>query len=145
MHRRALALACVLSALIAPAAFAAAGSSGATQVTGTKKLTDHSVRVFMKAPGEMKDADLEASLGGSLALVEGVRPIGTRPAMRLVLAVDTSESMAGRPLTAAIAAGQRLLDTVGPKDKTALVVFDGDARVVAPMTSNVTAVRTALA
>ncbi|MDX6594313.1 MAG: tight adherence protein [Gaiellales bacterium] len=145
MHRRALALACVLSALLVPAAFAAGSSSGATQVTGTSKLSDHSVRVFMKAPGEMSDADLEASLGGTLALVEGVRPIGTRPPMRLVLAVDTSESMAGRPLTAAIAAGQRLLDTVGPNDQAALVVFDGDARVLASMTENVTAVRTALA
>ena len=52
--------------------------------------------------------------------------------------------MAGRPITAAIAAGQRLLDAVGSDDKVGLVVFDDSARVLAPMTSNVTAVRTAL-
>jgi tight adherence protein B len=144
MHRRALALACVLSALLAPAALAAGSSSGATEVTGTSKLSDHSVRVFMKAPGEMSDADVEASLGGTLALVEGVRLVGERPSMRLVLAVDTSESMAGKPLTAAIAAGERLLDTVGPEDKVALVVFDADARVVSSLTSNVTSVRNSL-
>jgi tight adherence protein B len=144
MHRRAPALACVLLALLVPAASAASSSSGATQVTRTEKLSGHSIRVFMKAPGELSEADIEASLGSSLAFVEGVRPVGKRPQLHLVLALDTSESMAGQPLTAAIAAGQRVLDTLRDGDRASLVTFDSSARVEAKLTANVEAVRTIL-
>ena len=52
--------------------------------------------------------------------------------------------MAGPPLAAAIAAGQRLLDAAGSTDKVGLVVFDDSARTVTPLTGNVQAVQTAL-
>ena len=73
-----------------------------------------------------------------------LRPLGPRRPLHLVFAVDTSTSMAGPPLAAAIAAGQRLLDAAGSNDKVGLVVFDGSARSVTPLTGNTQAVPAAL-
>jgi tight adherence protein B len=143
--RRGIAVACVLLAAVAPAALAAdSPSAGQTQVSGARKIDDHTVRVLVRAPGDLSGADVQASLGGRLAFVERVHPYGPRPSLHLVFAVDTSGSMAGEPITAAIAAGQRLLDAVGSNDKVGLVEFDNSARVLAPLTSNVAGVRTAL-
>ncbi|HET7429536.1 MAG TPA: type II secretion system F family protein [Gaiellales bacterium] len=143
--RRGLVLACAALAVLAPAASAAgAGSASATQVAGARKVDDHTVRVLVRAPGDLTGADVRATLGGRLAFVERVRPYGPRQSLHLVFAVDTSGSMAGEPISAAIAAGQRLLDAVGSNDEVGLVEFDDSARVLAPLTSNVQGVRTAL-
>src|SRR5207342_179759 len=64
--------------------------------------------------------------------------------LHLVLAIDTSDSMAGVPLTAAISAGRHLLDAIGSEDRVGLVTFDGSARVIAPLSSNSEAVSNAL-
>jgi tight adherence protein B len=143
--RRGLVLACAALAVLAPAALAAgADSSPATQVAGATKVDDHTVRVLVRAPGDLTGSDVRATLGGRLAFVERVRPHGPRQSLHLVFAVDTSGSMAGEPISAAIAAGQRLLDAVGSQDRVGLVEFDQSARVLAPLTSNVEGVRTAL-
>jgi tight adherence protein B len=52
--------------------------------------------------------------------------------------------MAGPPLAAAVAAGQRLLDAVGSNDKVGLVEFHGSAHTVTPLTGNAQAVQAAL-
>ncbi len=143
MHR-AVAAACLAAAVLAPAALASDSSTATTQVSKVSRVDDHTVRVVVKAPGDLTGAQVQASLGGKLAFVERVQRSGPHTPLHLVFAVDTSGSMAGMPITAAIAAGQRLLDAVGSDDKVGLVVFDSSARVVAPMTSNVAAVRSAL-
>ena len=143
--RRGLAFAFAALAVAAPTALAAgASSSDTTQVAGATKVDDHTVRVLVRAPGDLTGADVRATLGGRLAFVGRVRPHGPRQSLHLVFAVDTSGSMAGEPISAAIAAGQRLLDAVGSNDKVGLVEFDDSARVLAPLTSNVEGVRTAL-
>ena len=136
--RPALAAAVALMAVLAPAASAAGpGTAGTTQVEGTSRIDQHTLRVVVKAPGDLTGADVQAQLGSQLAFVERVQRTGPRPSLHLVFAVDTSGSMSGQPITAAIAAGQRLLDAAGRHDQVGLVVFDDSARVVAPMTSNV--------
>lgn len=142
--RRAAAVACLAAAVLSPAALAADSGTATTQVGSAKKVNDHTVRVVVKAPGDLTGAQVQASLGGKLAFIERVQRSGPRTPLHLVFAVDTSGSMSGLPITAAIAAGQRLLDAVGSNDRVGLVVFDDTARVVAPMTSNVQAVRSAL-
>jgi tight adherence protein B len=143
--RRPIAVGLALLAAAAPAALAAdSPSAGQTQVAGARKIDAHTVRVLVRAPGDLTGADVQATLGGRLAFVERVRPNGPRPSLHLVFAVDTSGSMAGEPITAAIAAGQRLLDAVGSNDQVGLVEFSDSAQVVAPLTSNVGGVRTAL-
>ena len=113
-------------------------------MSGVSKVDDHTVRVIVRAPGDLTGLDVQAELGGKTAQVTRLQQLGPRRSLHLVFAVDTSSSMAGPPLAAAIAAGQRLLDAVGSTDKVGLVEFDGSARTVTPLTGNVQAVQAAL-
>jgi len=133
--RRLPALALALLAIVLPAS-AAAANSPATQAASIQKLGAHSVRVTVKVPGDLGPGDVQASMGSSLAAVEAVRRVGPDRPLHLVLAIDTSGSMAGQPLTAAVAAGHRLIDAVGSGDEVGLVTFDGSAHVVAPLSAN---------
>ena len=139
---RAAAVALLTAALAAPAAF---GAAPPTAVTGVKAGGPHTVQVLVKAAGDLATSDVEADLGGRFAFVERVRPAGPVRRTDLVFAVDTSGSMAGAPIAAATAAGQRLLDAVGRSGRVGLVTFSDTARVVRPLTSNTASVRTALA
>jgi tight adherence protein B len=133
--RRLPALALALLAIALPAS-AAASDSPATQATSIAKAGPHSVRVTVKVPGDLAPGDVQASMGSSLAAVESVHRVGAHRPLHLVLAIDTSQSMSGKPLTGAVAAGRRLIDAVGSGDRVGLVTFDGDARVVAPLSPN---------
>jgi Ca-activated chloride channel homolog len=62
------------------------------------------------------------------------RPAHGRPAVNLVLLVDTSGSMEGKAITDARAASLALLDTMSPKDHFAVVAFDSKAEVLLPST-----------
>jgi tight adherence protein B len=139
---RAAAVALLLAALAVPAAL---GAAPPTEVTGVHAQGPHSVRVVVKTAGELATSDVEADLGGRFAFVEGVRRTGPVRRTDLVFAVDTSGSMAGAPIAAATAAGQRLLDAVGHTGRVALVTFSDTARVVRPLTADTGTVRTALA
>ena len=141
--RHALGVAFAIAATLTPAALAA-DTAGSPQVSGVSKVDDHTVRVIVRAPGDLTGLDVRAELGGKTAQVTRLRPVGPRSSLHLVFAVDTSTSMAGPPLAAAIAAGQRLLDAAGSTDKVGLVVFDDSARTVTPLTGNAQAVQAAL-
>jgi tight adherence protein B len=58
--------------------------------------------------------------------------------------MDTSGSMAGSPMAAAIAAGQQLLNAIGHRDQVGLVTFSATPTVVSRLTGAVPGVRTAL-
>ena len=141
--RHALGVAFAIAVTLTPAALAA-DTAAPPQVSGVSKVDDHTVRVIVRAPGDLTGLDVQAELGGKTAQVTRLRPLGPRRSLHLVFAVDTSTSMAGPPLAAAVAAGQRLLDAVGSTDKVGLVEFDGSARTVTPLTGNVQAVQAAL-
>ena len=141
--RHALGVAFAIAVTLTPAALAA-DTAAPPQVSGVSKVDGHTVRVIVRAPGDLTGLDVQAELGGKTAQVTRLRPLGPRRSLHLVFAVDTSTSMAGPPLAAAVAAGQRLLDAVGSTDKVGLVEFDGSARTVTPLTGNVQAVQAAL-
>ena len=141
--RYALGVAFAIAATLTPAALAA-DTAAPPQVSGVSKVDDHTVRVIVRAPGDLTGLDVQAELGGKTAQVTRLQQVGPRRSLHLVFAVDTSSSMAGPPLAAAIAAGQRLLDAAGSTDKVGLVEFDDSARTVTPLTGNVQAVQAAL-
>jgi tight adherence protein B len=141
--RHALGMAFAIAVTLTPAALAA-DAAAPPQVRGVSKVDGHTVRVIVRAPGDLTGLDVQAELGGRTAQVTRLRPLGRRRPLHLVFAVDTSTSMAGPPLAAAAAAGQRLLDAVGSTDEVGLVEFDGSARTVTPLTGNVQAVQAAL-
>src|SRR6476469_5911050 len=141
--RHAQGMAFAIAVTLTPAALAA-DAAAPPQVRGVSKVDGHTVRVIVRAPGDLTGLDVQAELGGRTAQVTRLRPLGPRRSLHLVFAVDTSTRMAGPPLAAAVAAGQRLLDAVGSTDKVGLVEFDGSARTVTPLTGNVQAIQAAL-
>ena len=142
MIRRA-ALAAALAVLVAAPA-AQAGGLATASVVGVSPTGGHAVRVLVRVPGDLSVAGVSARLGEAWADVQSVSRVGQSKPLHLVFAVDTSGSMAGGPLQAAVASGQRLLSGVGSRDQVALVTFSDHATVVAPLTHDVTAVRGAL-
>jgi Ca-activated chloride channel family protein len=57
---------------------------------------------------------------------------GDRPGESLVVVVDRSGSMSGRPLTAVRAALHGLVDRIRPQDTFGVVIFDSEAQVAVP-------------
>jgi tight adherence protein B len=143
--RRALAVAALALMVAVPAAEAAGSALPPTHVVAAHKLDSHRVQVVVRAPGDLTAADVSATLGTTPALLDGVHRIGPRHPLHLVFAIDTSGSMAGAPISAAVAAGQRLLDSVGQGDEVGVVTFASSASVLSPLTANVDAVRNSLA
>ncbi|MCC7020602.1 MAG: VWA domain-containing protein [Ardenticatenales bacterium] len=68
-----------------------------------------------------------------------------RPVVQVVLAIDTSSSMAGDKLAAATEAGRSFIDLIHlPRDQAAVVAFDNAARVVQPLTASRARLRSGL-
>ena len=130
---RAAVIAALASAIAAPAA---RGATPPTEVMGAHAAGPHTVSVLVRAAGDLATSDIEADLGGRFAFVEGIHRAGPVRRTDLVFAVDTSGSMAGAPIAAATAAGQRLLDAVGHTGRVGLVTFSNTARVVRPRTTD---------
>jgi tight adherence protein B len=128
-------------ALAAPAAQAAAPP---TRAVGVRPAGDHAVQVLVRTAGDLTAADVQAQLGAKLAFIDGVHRTGPTRRIDLVFAVDTSGSMEGAPIAAAVAAGRRLIDAVGSGGQVGLVTFSDSAQVVRPLTSDTAAVASAL-
>jgi tight adherence protein B len=130
--------------LLITAGAAQAGSAGGGDVRSVSPAGPHAVSVVVRATGNLTPTGVSARLGDQWATVDGIRRLGDRRPLHLVFAMDTSGSMAGPPISAAIAAGQRLLDSVGRDDRVGLVTFSGAPMVVSRLTPAVPGVRAAL-
>ncbi|MGN6380111.1 MAG: VWA domain-containing protein [Gaiellales bacterium] len=133
-----------LAAVLACAAGAQAAPLRPGSVVGVAAAGPHAVRVVVRTPGDLSREGVSARLGNDWATVESVHRLGHQRPLHLVFAVDTSGSMAGAPIAAAVESGQRLLDAVGSRDEVGLVTFSGSPQVVSPLTHGVTGVREAL-
>jgi tight adherence protein B len=142
--RRAPALLAVGLALATATSAAAAGSAPRSPVRAIHGDGSHAVQVLVRSPGELTPAVVSARLGNEWALVTAVHHRGPSRPLHLIFAVDTSGSMRGAPIAAAIQAGDRLLDAAGRRDEVGLVAFSSQARLVAPLTGRVARVREAL-
>ncbi len=141
MIRRSLVIAAL--ALLATVSGAQAGSTGSGVVRGVTAAGPHTVSVVVRAPGDLGTTGVSAQLGDQWATVQSVRRLGDTRPLHLVFAMDSSGSMAGAPMTAAVAAGQRLLDAVGRDDEVGLVTFSATPVIVSRLTHAVPGVRTA--
>ena len=56
-------------------------------------------------------------------------------AFATVLVIDTSSSMAEKPLSEALAAARRYIEALGPRDPVALVTFNDRVQLVANYTT----------
>ena len=72
-------------------------------------------------------------------------PISQTPvSVGIVLAVDTSASMAGEPITAAKAAADDFIDNMRPQDRVAVVGFGDEVDIFTAFTNNPTALKLAV-
>lgn len=94
------------------------------------------VRVTLSVPQELVGVDLDetnfAVTEAGAARVVAVAPIPT-DGLQVVLAVDTSGSMRGEPMSAAQRAAQGFLDRMPPGVEVAVVAFASESRVASPM------------
>ena len=138
-------VACV-AALVAVLSLAgvASGAATSTSLGAVTAAGPNAVRVIVRGPDTITTTMVSARLGAHWAYVESVTPVAKRPALHLVIALDTSRSMRGPAFEAAVAAADRLLDAVGSDDRVGLVTFAKHVRVVVPLTADVASVRLAL-
>lgn len=73
--------------------------------------------------------------GRAVAGVKSEALTGPEAAAHVVLVIDTSGSMAGKPLEDAKAAARRFVESLGPDARVAIVAFSDAPRVVADFTS----------
>jgi len=66
------------------------------------------------------------------------------PAASVLIAVDASDSMRGAPLIAAKDAARALVDRLGPADQVGLITFADSTKVVVPLSTDRTRLRTGI-
>jgi tight adherence protein B len=143
MRRLLIGLLCALAAF--PAA-AQAAAPELTEVAGAR-FPERAYALALPEPRPLTAADVEVLENGKP--VEGVTVApGDGAAARsfgVVLAIDTSHSMRGRPLQAAVAAARDFVRHRRPDQPVGLVTFDGTIDVVTPPITDGAALDRALA
>ena len=91
----------------------------------------------------VKATDLLVSEDGR-AQRGSLQTIGQRQSLALVLALDVSGSMAGKPLADAKSALMSLVNTLDPNDSVALITFNTKATVAQGLTTDRNAIRAAI-
>jgi tight adherence protein B len=118
---RSVAAACLVAALAAPAAGAAA--PGKLRVKGVSARDFPTIRTTVLAPSEATPAPTLTQNGNTVQryTAEKLSPKG------IVLAIDRSRSMLGAPLRQASAAARRFVQTKPHADRIAVISFGADA------------------
>jgi tight adherence protein B len=140
---RALALAATTAALLAPPA--AANGPRLTELAGAQ-FPQRSFALTLAAPEPLAPDQVSLRENGRPVEHIEVVPPDRSDARRfgVVLAIDTSYSMHGRPLEAAKAAARAFVRHRLPEQPVALVTFAGDVRVVLPFTTDGAAIERGL-
>ena len=142
--RRALALVAAvvatLATVVGPIAAVGAQASPDVEVTGIDVSDFPTVRLrFALAPGIGADgldaAAIDLTENGEPIDEDTVTPLAGQ-ALSVLLAIDTSGSMAGEPLDQAKVASQELLDTLPDDAEVAVIDFGREARLASAFTTD---------
>jgi len=137
----------VLSVLVGflAASAGAADGPGLTEAKGSK-FPNRAFVISLPTNRVLSASDIEVTEnGGPVADVSLLSAFqaDTR-AFGIVLVIDSSESMAGRPIQSAMAAARAFASRRSPKQQLALVTFNGKPNVVLPFTTSVDQIEAAL-
>ena len=146
--RRLLLTAALLLALGSVIAGAAAGAGG-LQLTeaGGAKFPERAFVLSLPSSRSLTAADISVTENGQ-SVVEPTLTAASATggtAFGAVLVVDSSESMQGRPIAAAMSAARAFAARKNPKERLAFVTFNGDPKVVLPFTTASDKINAALA
>jgi tight adherence protein B len=133
----------VLAAVAAPAR--AATGPGLAEVAGTG-FPERVYALSLPREATLAPGDVEVRENGRVVPNVGVTAATGASAYRfgVVLAIDASPSMRGRPLRAAIAAARTFVAHRVAGQPVAIVTFAADVRVVQPFTTNAATIERAL-
>jgi tight adherence protein B len=137
MRRAGVLGAVVALALAAGAVPANAAAPSLTEVTGAR-FPEREYALTLGAPRPLTADDVQVRENGRVVPDVDVVPAersGSRP-FGVVLAIDSSGSMHGRPLEAAQAAARAFVRHRSPAQPIAVITFAGDVRVVQPFTTD---------
>ena len=141
MRLRALrspAAALVLGAVVAlavPFASASAETTAGIRRVDTSAFPRVGVTISLPGTPSLSAGDVQIAENGSPVTVENVAPLGAS-AIDVVLTIDASNSMRGKPIASAIAAAERFIDGLPSQARIGVVAFANDARVLVPLTSD---------
>ena len=139
MRHRAIPAAAALVAVALLAAASAAGARAATGVVVAEAPTSHfpDLAFSLSLP---RDENLRAA---QLTVTENGKPVRdvtiAKPGAEevgAVLAIDTSDSMIGKPIQSAMAAARAFAERRNPGQRLALVLFNDNTDVILPLTSD---------
>jgi tight adherence protein B len=137
VKRAATLIALVAAAAVAAPAAARADGPGIAEAAGSR-FPDRAYALTLPESMVVQADEVQVSENGHLVPGVSVRAPGQVPTGRfgVVLAIDTSWSMHGRPLRGAIAAARAFLDHRDPQQPIALISFAGEVRVEQPFTTD---------
>jgi tight adherence protein B len=116
--------------------FAASAESGAAiRKVDTSRFPQVAVTVSLPGTPALSGEDVQLLENGSPVSVDSVQPLGAA-AIDVVLAIDASNSMKGKPIAAAVAAAKRFVQSLPDEARIAIVAFANSARVVVPLTTD---------
>jgi tight adherence protein B len=146
VNLRWIATAAVASALVAAAPAAAADDGLRLSEASGGPFPERTYALTLPAPRALDASDVRVTENGRAVDSLTVLPPGGASAHRfgVVLAIDVSRSMRGRPLEAAVTAARRFVLHRNPDQPVAVVTFAGTARVAQPFTTDAAAVDRAL-
>ncbi|MFL5963923.1 MAG: VWA domain-containing protein [Gaiellaceae bacterium] len=137
LRRLASAAAAVSSLLVVASAAAAAGSVHLIEAGGAR-FPDRSYILSLPPGTRVSGADVQVRENG--ALVSDVSALAADAAQQrnfaVVLAIDTSNSMRGKPIRAAVEAARAFAGHRNPNQQMAVVYFDRTIRVAERLTTN---------
>jgi tight adherence protein B len=103
------------------------------------------ISVTVSVPRTVAPDQISITENGKPVNILNVRPLAeTGRTFDVVLAIDTSNSVAGAPLAAAVSAAQSFVRGLPPGVRAGIVTFDAEARILQPFTSDRTRLLEAL-
>jgi tight adherence protein B len=129
--RRLASVAAVAGSLAVVVSGAALASSARLIEAGGVRFPDRSYILSLPPGTAATSADVRVRENG--AVVNNVSIIA---AVAVVLAIDSSNSMRGKPIVAAVEAARAFATHRNPNQQTAVVYFDGTIRVAQPLTTD---------
>ena len=142
---RTLALAVVAAALATGAATAATATPKVTEAGGAT-YPEHSYILTLPKAKLLAPSDVSVTENGSpvTGLQVQQQGVGGSPTT-VVLAIDASASMAGRPIEDAVAAARAFVAQMNPNEQIALIAFNNNVNVIQKFTSDKNKLADALA
>ncbi|HEY2371501.1 MAG TPA: VWA domain-containing protein [Gaiellaceae bacterium] len=139
----------VLSLIVATSLAGGAAASGNVSLTEAKgsAFPNRSFVLALPTSRALTAGDLNVTENGNsvadVSLISAAE--ANKRAFGVVLVIDASESMAGKPIAGAIAAARAFANKRNPHQQLALVTFNGTTNVALPFTTDNTTIRAALA